>query len=268
MTERRFTDREVALILRRASELDQGSSPESAPRGLSESELKEIAGEVGIDPAMITRAVAELQGRRGLEPTSLLGPATVNRQIRALPRELTRDELGDLVRLVDQRVPAQGTVAEALGAVRWNAPGKFLSRLVSMEPSRGETVIRVEERYSDRFRGALHGIPTAYAAMIGWVLGLEAVGGVLAGVLLGGLMGAAGWAVAGVVWHEISRRSQRRVHVLADELTKGAERGAAAGAGSLGGSGDVVTDGGAVGADGEAGASRQPGAGGEDESGR
>jgi RNase P/RNase MRP subunit POP5 len=228
MTERRFTDREVALILRRASELDEGSSPATAPRGLSESELKEIAGEVGIDPAMITRAVSELQGRRGLERASLLGPATVNQQIRAVPRELSRDELGDLVRVVDQRVPAQGTVAEALGAVRWNAPGRFLSRLVSMEPSRGETVIRVEERYSQRFRAALHGVPTAYGAMIGWVIGLETVGGALAGVLLGGLLGAAGWAVAGVVWHEISRRSQRRVDALADELTAGAEGGGAA----------------------------------------
>ena len=64
MTERRYTDRDVALILRRAAEIDKKSTPDAPVRGLSVGELQEIAGEVGIDPEAVTRAAAEFEGRR------------------------------------------------------------------------------------------------------------------------------------------------------------------------------------------------------------
>ena len=58
---RRFTDREVALVLKRASEFDDSSEVGPAT-GLSKGDLTEIAAEVGISPAAIDRAVATLDG--------------------------------------------------------------------------------------------------------------------------------------------------------------------------------------------------------------
>ena len=219
MTERRYTDRDVALILRRAAEIDKKSTPDAPVRGLSVGELQEIAGEVGIDPEAVTRAAAEFEGRRGLEPAALLGPGNVRREVRGLGKELSRESLGELVRTVDQQVSAQGSVSEALGSIRWNAPGRFLSHQVSLEPAGGETIVRVEERYGGGIRGALHGIPTMYAAMIGFVLGTEAIGGAVPGVFLGLFFAALAWVVGGFIWGGVSRRSGRRVRELADQLT-------------------------------------------------
>lgn len=219
MTERRFTDRDVALILRRAVELDRRSPGESAARGLSAEDLRGIAAEVGIDPAMVTRAIAELQSRRGLDGAALLGPALVSREVRAVPTAADRDGLARLVRIVDQEIPAQGTVGEALGSVRWTAPGRLLSHQVSLEPSGEETIIRVEERYADRLRAILHGLPAAYGAMFGLAIGLEAIGGLAAGVLAPLGLGAVGWGLGGLIWRIVSARSQARVHALAERLS-------------------------------------------------
>ena len=63
---RRYGDKQVGLILRRASEL-QEQAPEENPgaMGLTLTELEEIAVEAGIDAAHIRRAVGELEARGG-----------------------------------------------------------------------------------------------------------------------------------------------------------------------------------------------------------
>ena len=94
---------------------------------------------------------------------------------------------------------------------------------VSVEPSPDETLIRVEERYTDRFRVALHAIPTAYGLFAGLVVGLEALGGIGAGGLLAGAAGATAWALARGAWSVISRRSGRRVRSLGDAIQQEAD---------------------------------------------
>lgn len=224
MTERHFADRDVAVILQRAAELDSRSTEGREVRGLSTSDLEGIAREVGIDPAMITRAIREMDSHRGHSGGGLLGPPPVNREIRVVPSELDQDTVRRIMRLVDERVPAQGTIGEALGAVRWSATDRFLSRQVSIEPSEHETLIRVEERYTDRFRGALHAIPTVYGLFAGMVVGIEVLGGAGLGVLLAGAAGGSAWALARGAWTTICRRSAKRVRALSDVLQGEADR--------------------------------------------
>lgn len=223
MTERHFADRDVAMILHRAAELDSKSMEGREARGLSAADLEDIAREVGIDPTMIGRAIRELDGRRGPSTRGLLGPPPVNQEIRVVPRELGQDTIRRIMRLVDEETPAQGVIGEALGSVRWSSADRFLSRQVSVEPSAGETLIRVEERYSDRFRGALHGIPTAYGLFAGLVVGLELLGGLGAGVILAGIAGASAFGIARGAWSAISRRSGRRVRALSEVLQGAAD---------------------------------------------
>ncbi|MGD8320704.1 MAG: hypothetical protein PVJ02_09625 [Gemmatimonadota bacterium] len=224
MSERRFTDQDVALILKRAAELDRSAAPNSLARGLSGSELEEIAREVGIDPRMVARAVAELDDHRRSSSELLLGEAPMHRQTRVVPRALDRSALQSLVAAVDESVPAQGTVSEALGAVRWSASDRILSRQVAIKPSEHETLIRVEERYTHAIRGVLHGIPSAYGVVFGLAWGLEGIGGLGPGLGLAAALGAGGWALGRALWSAVSRRSRRRVHALADRLTEEADR--------------------------------------------
>jgi hypothetical protein len=239
MTERRFTDREVARILERAAELDRRAADRLAlpdgsqhvARGLTVAQLQEIGVEAGIPPEYVARAAGELRRPPSVRLEALVGPSTVRRQTRSVPAPLQREDLADLVRVVDERVPAQGTATEALGAVRWAATNRWLDRQVTLEPREGETLIRVEERFGGQVPGMLHGIPAAYGAMGGLVAGLEWLGGGAAAGLGGAIvLSLVAWMLGHLVWGAVSQRSETRTVALADELAEMA-------AGMVGGAG-------------------------------
>lgn len=222
MSEQRFTDKEVALILRRAAELEK-RAPSAAglsAKGLTLADLKEIAGEAGIDPELVAQAVAELASSKGLRSGSLLGgPEPVQREVRATRGELTKTGMGQLVRVVDEEVRDQGIVQEALGHVRWTSQGRFLSTQVSLEPRGGETLIRVEERYSDAIRGASHGIPASYGLIFGLATALEALNlGPVPAVLFTLASALAGWGIGDAIWRGMAGRSRARVQRLSERL--------------------------------------------------
>ncbi len=222
MTERRFSDKEVALVLRRAIELEEASpsSDLTAAGGLTLTEIQDVAREAGINPSLVTRAVAELSEKPELEPFSVFGPSTVRKEVRILPGEASREDMAELMRLVDGEVAAQGTVVEALGAVRWTSNGRFLNTQVSVEPTDGETFVRVEERYSDTVRGPIHGIPTAWGLIIGLAVGLEGMSLALpVALVVAVVIGMLGWGIGDLVWRGVAATSGPRVKRLADRLT-------------------------------------------------
>jgi len=222
MTDRRFTDRQIGLILKRAVELEEDSPAGALPsaRGLTLGELQEIAREAGIDPAMVGRAVAEMDGKRGLEAPSFWGPSGVKREVRTLPGDLSREGVGELMRVVDQEVEAQGTVVEALGGVRWTSNTRFLSTQVSVEPSGEDTLLRVEERYSDTVRGPLHGVPAGWGGMMGLLVGIEqfslAVPLLIVFIAISAMVG---WGVGDLIWRGLSSGSKKRVSALSERLS-------------------------------------------------
>lgn len=222
MTERRFTDKEVALILRRAADLEKrtASTAVASGKGLTLSDLREIAAEAGIDPELVSRAVTEMEGPKGIRTGSLLaGPGTVQREVRAIPEELSREELADLIRVVDEEVRDQGTVQEALGHVRWTSQGRILSTQVSLEPGGGETLMRVEERYNEAIRKVLHGIPAGYGVIFGLAGAIEGLNLTLGpGALLVAASAAAGWGVGTAIWRRLATGSRSRVQKLAERL--------------------------------------------------
>ena len=74
MTERRFSDEEFARIIRAAQELQERDASGAAPdgqtgpqlpaRGMSVEEIQAVAGEVGVSPEYVQRAVAILTAER------------------------------------------------------------------------------------------------------------------------------------------------------------------------------------------------------------
>ena len=122
--------------------------------------------------------------------------------------------------MVDAEVSAQGTVVEALGAVRWTSNGRFLNTQVSVEPTDGETFLRVEERYSDTVRGPLHGVPTSWGLILGLAVGLDGMSLALpVALVLAVVLGILGWGIGDLAWRGVAASSGSRVRKLADRLT-------------------------------------------------
>ncbi len=113
---KRFSDQEVALILKNAADLDeiQGSGQTA---GLSRSDLEEIAAEVGISVDSISHAIdmmnAETPSRRNLAFAPRL-----HRETRGVDGELDEADLSRLMQMIDEAAPMAGSVSEALGSVR------------------------------------------------------------------------------------------------------------------------------------------------------
>lgn len=220
MSEPRYTDQEVARLLKRAADLDQeaGSGSEVA-RGLSLADLREVAAEAGIDPAAVTRAAAELATPSTSKiPGFLLGETGLIRRTAAVPGTLDRSGLAHLVSVIDAEAPASGTVGEALGSIRWTATGRFMNRQVVVRPTDTETVVRVEERFTDRLRAIIHILPASYGAGGGVALGAAMLGGGPSTALaaLGGTV--VGLGLGRALWNGLRARSKGRVERLTQRL--------------------------------------------------
>ena len=224
-SERRFSEKEVALVLRHASEMEAQTS--GAGAGLSLRELEDIAAEVGIAPELVRRAVADLD--RGPRRNPLAGAAS-HEVIRAVPGELGREEMARLIQLVDRKSDLVGEVSEALGTTRWTARDRFRATQVAITSAKGETTVRVVERATSRLRRALHAAPTVSgAALAVGVFGQLSPSGAAAAGLAA--LGAALGALAGrLLWGRLSRDRAARVDRLAAELA-----GEAAASGGTGG---------------------------------
>lgn len=220
MTERRYTDQEVARLLQRAADIDRHSpAGQSVARGLSLGELQDIAAEVGIAPAAVTRAADEIAAPAASRLASAaLGGAGLVRRTTALAVQLDRSGLGRMVEVIDAEVPAAGTVGEALGSVRWTATGRFLNRQVVVQPTETETVIRVEERYTDRLRAVMHLLPALYGAGGGVALGGAWAGSAPVAGLIALAGSAVGLGVGRALWNALRSRSRRRVDRLSERL--------------------------------------------------
>lgn len=82
---RRLSTEQVEAVVRRAVELQAHEADDSGDGGVSDEELVRIGGELGIAPAHMRRALAEVTATGAPEPTGgLLGPARVSAS-RAVP---------------------------------------------------------------------------------------------------------------------------------------------------------------------------------------
>ena len=225
-SDRRFTDQEVALVLQRAAEIEERRSTSAAGRGLTLGELRDIAKEVGLSPDVIDEAVVAV--RTGVRPRggSLLGASLSNKVVRGVPGRLDEDGLQRLIRVVEDRVEETGTVSEALGTVRWTSVvrGHRFDRTmqVSLSAKDQETQIQVVQRYPSGLRAILHGLPTAWGAMIGGAIAASVAVVPVVGIGIG-LGGAAlGLGIGRSVWQMLARKSAREVERVAGELAEAA----------------------------------------------
>lgn len=217
---RRFTDREVALVLRKASELEE-STGSGGGTGLSLAELEQIAVEVGISPTLIQKAVAELDTKG--TGSFLSGGPRVHQVIRAVEGEVDAETMARLMEHVDGSSDRVGVVSQAVGMTQWTARDRFRTTQVSITPNKGETRVRVVERASSRLWRISHIVPTMSGAalVLGTVGSLDPGSGMVTAAAAAGA--AVGAAVGRVIWRQLSSASKARVDKLAGELSQAAQ---------------------------------------------
>ena len=164
-SERRFNDEEVALIIKRAAELQQTEQVASEPStALTLTDVEQIAREAGIEPALIRRAAQSLdRPSTTVRPSPWVGSPTRLVFERVVDAEIPVEAYEVLVNEI-RRTFGENGVPSVLGRTlawtssrvggRRNAHGRQID--VSVVSRGGVTTIRVEEELRNT-AGALFG---------------------------------------------------------------------------------------------------------------
>src|SRR3982751_5285903 len=179
-TSRRFNEQEVALIIKRASELQQTETTTESNAGMSLAELEQVAREAGLDPELVRRAATDLDTRvTDQTPNAFLGAPTALRLERTIDGEVPADEFEQLVLEIQRQLGQVGSAATIGRSLQWTGQSVDRRRVstrtvqVTISPRNGRTTIRIEER-------------------------LGGLAGGLFGGLMGGLGGGTGGFAAGI----------------------------------------------------------------------
>jgi hypothetical protein len=174
-TSRRFNEKEVAQIIKRASELQQEESPAESASGMSLAELEQVAREAGLDPALVRRAATDLDTRvTDQRPSAFIGAPTRLSLERTIDGEVPSDEYESMVLEMNRVLGLVGSASTLGRTLQWTASGVDRRRVstrtvqITVTPRHGRTTIRIEEPL-----------------------------GQLAGGLFGGLMGGLGGGLSG-----------------------------------------------------------------------
>jgi hypothetical protein len=196
--EPRWNEREVGLILRRALELqeEQKQIPAAPARadGASLADLEEVAREVGIEPALVRRAAAELDNQpRPVATSRFMGGPTSIVFERVLRGEASEAALEKLVVVVQEALGEHGQPAMVGRTFTWTSVARSGPRgshgrqiAISVRPRDGATVIHIEEKLRSTAGGLFGGL-------------LGGVGGGSSGVAMGIGIGALNSVAAAVV---------------------------------------------------------------------
>jgi hypothetical protein len=218
LSERRYSDDEVGLILRKATEAGL-PGPVARSDGLTLDELKGIAREVGISPGAIEAAARHIDLARP-RGGGFMGRSVTPRYEAVVPGEIDVTRLSDAMAAVRRATGRQGIVKTEFGGLEWQARDAFGGRYVSLQPQDRKTHIRVFGNFRDgAIMSAVGGLPpgvlmAAVGAGIMKTIGLAAFAA--AGALPAGFI--AGALSARLVWKRFLRRETEALQRAAGDL--------------------------------------------------
>ncbi|MGW8265100.1 MAG: hypothetical protein ACWGSQ_01965 [Longimicrobiales bacterium] len=230
---RLYSEEEFALILRKATELQEPGpkgSGRRTGRGLSLEEIQSIAAEAGIDTQAVSRAAAllgalEWEEKKGLAAAIFGSPGTYHLEFE-VPGRLLPEEYSRLLDLIRRIMEHQGEASEVLGGVAWKTVGQLSIVNVNISPRGESTSIQI---VADRGgAGALtFTFPVAGAAVLTGALGAIFEPTTAVGIvgLVGGLLGS-GFLFARTLWVSQGKKFHRRLTRLMDELSGAVGRAA------------------------------------------
>lgn len=230
---KRYSEKEVSLILRRATELQRLEPSAANPIGLTLTELQEVASEVGIDPAYLRRAAAELEAGAGSGPWDrLLGAPTAFVLERTVPGEFPESKFEELVPLMQAATLGQGNASAVGKTLTWSSRSdtNTSSQQVLVTVRDSQTLIRVEERLAGfaggLFGGLMGGVGGAVGIGVGGALG-GALGSVALAIAFPAVIIGASYGAARGFFAAHVRKRRARMQDLLDRIAEVVEREAA-----------------------------------------
>jgi hypothetical protein len=226
---KRYTDKEVALILRRATALQTAEPSALDPSGFSLADLEDIAVEAGIDVRHLRQAAAELEtsGPTSFGTRLAGGPITIRLE-RTVPGELPEDRLDDLIPLIQVATEGQGQATAVGKTLTWSSrtASQMTSQQVLVSSKDGETLIRIEEGLGQLAGGLYGGVMGGVGGGVG--LGVGAGVGASVGSLAWGLgfpivVIGASYLISRWIFKAVVARRRRALVGLMDQIVEHVE---------------------------------------------
>ena len=215
----RYSEQEMALILKRAAELQEGADGRGAQRTLGE--IQEIANEVGIGSTFVAEAVAELQ--RPQMRVGWLGAPTRFHDERSVPGALTPSEIGELLDQVRADLGLHGEVHQVFDGVEWRARSALGATILTLGPRAGNTRIALTtERLDQALAIAMGSVAIGLLAALGGVaIAINVTDNALVASAIVAASAIAGTVVsARALWYGVAERWRRRTRSIVGALAE------------------------------------------------
>jgi hypothetical protein len=203
--EQKFTDQQMALILKRAAERQaEGGEPVHSLES-----IQEIARQVGIDPRLVADAAATLETSRD---SSLFGAPSAFRSSRRLPLR-SIDHAAVLATIRDHLTYA-GEARHVGDGIEWHSGPADNKTVIAVAPGAEGTTLRIDARQHGP--KAMLYIGAATVGVVAGVVGAALLSGIGVGVGLAAL--ATSFAGARAIWNHQAHRRDKRLRDLSDAL--------------------------------------------------
>ena len=228
--ERKFSDEEVALIIKRAAELQQTEQVEQEPAStMSLAEVEQIASEAGIDPRLIRRAAQGLERPQEVNrPSAFAGAPTRLVFERVVDGEIQVEDFELLVAEIRRAMGENGIPSVIGKSLAWTSDSRGGRRRnvgrhvdISVVSRGGITTIRAEEELRNLAGGLFGGIMGGGGggtAGISVGIGMEVFQSLPVGLGIWAAAIAASYALARTLFTRASMRRENELRTLIDKL--------------------------------------------------
>ena len=218
MDDPRFSDEEVREILGRAVALRPSEALVSG-EGVSLSELRAVAEEVGIDAARLEEAALSVaRERRGTPGGRLLGYPRVFGTERAVTGALDPDRFPEMLATIRRTFGHAGEANEIRGSLEWSSRSETVDRHVMVSTAGENTMIRASSNLSN-----LALVTFLPASIVGTML--TAIGfvqtanvGNEVGMILSVLLMPALYTILRTVFSRLGAAESRKLEQVVDEI--------------------------------------------------
>ena len=215
----RYSDQEMALILKRAAELQEGADGKGAHRTLAE--IQEIAAEVGIDAPFVSEAVAELERPR--PRVGWLGAPTRFHEERNVAGSLGSNAIGELLDQARAELGLHGEVRQVFDGVELRLRSALGTSILTVGPRAGGTRIALTtERLDQAVAIAAGSVGIGLLAALGGVaIAINVTDNALVASTIVAASAIAGTVVsARALWYGVAERWRRRTQSIVAALAE------------------------------------------------
>lgn len=228
---RRYSDEEVRLLLKRAAELEsQAGTVPARTDGPTLADLEAIASEAGISPGLVRQAARELDSGgpslpevRSPAETYLGAPLAIELE-RVVEGEASDAVLEQLLPSIQRAADGMGQPSLLRRTLNWQSTDAQRARIlqVSVSVGRGQTRLLVEERYGNLagglFSGLLGGVGGGVGLGVGFGVGIGALGSALFATLFPIAMFGGAYVGARAIYQSFVGRRVKVLRRLMNDL--------------------------------------------------